>query len=59
MADLRNAHRILVGMEESAKKKRRWVDNIKADVKMVGRFYVHYIQLNWYSVNSGVIIRIS
>jgi hypothetical protein len=44
MGEKRNAYRILVGKPEG-KKTPRWVDNIKLDLREVGRGVMNWIDL--------------
>jgi hypothetical protein len=36
MGEKRNAYRILVGRPEGKRRRRRWVDNIKRDLREIG-----------------------
>jgi hypothetical protein len=41
----RNACRILVGKPEGNRPRRRWVDNIKMDLREIGRYGIDWIDL--------------
>jgi hypothetical protein len=45
MGETRNAYRILVGMPEGKRPRRRWVDNIKMDLRELGWDVVDWIEL--------------
>jgi hypothetical protein len=49
MGEKRNAYRILLGKPEGrrplARTKRRWVDNIKMDLRQIGIYGMHWIDL--------------
>jgi hypothetical protein len=49
MGEKRNAYRILVGMPEGkrplGRPRRRWVDNIKMDLREIGGDVMHWIDL--------------
>jgi hypothetical protein len=69
MGDTRNAYRILVGKPEGKKilerPRRRWVDNIKMDVRVIGYDGMDWIKLaqnrdHWRAlVNTVMSLRVS